>query len=128
MLMSLVKPGVVETRARPSLPAKVFNNDDLPTLDRPMKANSGSDSSGHESRSGALQSKMADEMCMIGNLSPWSQQIGRTDTPIFRLRPRLTPTELYHAARCWPMKSGYAGWRMTIVNNSERVGSTRWRA
>jgi hypothetical protein len=29
-----------------------------------MKANSGSDSSGHEARSGALQSKMADEIFM----------------------------------------------------------------
>jgi hypothetical protein len=35
-----------------------------------MKANSGSDSSGHESRSGALQSKMADEMFTFGNLLP----------------------------------------------------------
>jgi hypothetical protein len=41
--------------------------EDLPTLDRPIKANSGRDSSGHESRSGALQSKMADEMFTIGN-------------------------------------------------------------
>jgi hypothetical protein len=30
-----------------------------------MKANSGSDSSGHESKSGALQSKMADEMFTV---------------------------------------------------------------
>jgi hypothetical protein len=30
-----------------------------------MKANSGSDSSGHEARSGALRSKMADEMFMV---------------------------------------------------------------
>jgi hypothetical protein len=40
----------------------MFNNDDLPTFERPMKANSGNDSSGHESKSGALQLKMADEM------------------------------------------------------------------
>jgi hypothetical protein len=33
----------------------MFNSDDLPTFERPMKANSGNDSSGHESRSGALQ-------------------------------------------------------------------------
>jgi hypothetical protein len=32
-----------------------------------MKANSGSDPSGHESRSGALQSNMADEMSMMKN-------------------------------------------------------------
>jgi hypothetical protein len=48
----------------------MFSSEDLPTLDRPMKANSGSDSSGHESRSGALQSKMADEISMLGNLPP----------------------------------------------------------
>ena len=48
-------PGVGETRAKSCFPARKFSNDDLPTLDRPMKANSGSDSSGHESKSGALQ-------------------------------------------------------------------------
>jgi hypothetical protein len=60
--MSLVNPGVVETRAKTPLPASMFNSDDLPTFERPMKANSGNDSSGHESKSGALRSKMADEM------------------------------------------------------------------
>jgi hypothetical protein len=43
----------------------MFNSDDLPTFERPMKANSGNVSSGHESRSGALQSKMADEIFII---------------------------------------------------------------
>ena len=62
-----MKPGVVETRASPRRPASMFSSEDLPTLDRPMKANSGSDSSGHESRSGALRSKMADEMFTIAN-------------------------------------------------------------
>ena len=75
MLMSLVNPGVGETRARPALPASMFSSEDLPTLDRPMKANSGSDSSGHESRSGELQSKMADEISMLENCRPLSQQI-----------------------------------------------------
>ena len=55
-----VNPGVVETRARSGLPESMFSREDLPTFERPMKANSGSDSSGHESRSGALRSKMAD--------------------------------------------------------------------
>jgi hypothetical protein len=32
-----------------------------------MKANSGNDSSGHESKSGALRSKMADEMFTMKN-------------------------------------------------------------
>jgi hypothetical protein len=35
-----------------------------------MKANSGSDSSGHESKSGALQSKMADEMFTVKTSQP----------------------------------------------------------
>src|SRR5687768_15214797 len=66
-LISLVNPGVGETRANPCLPASMFSKEDLPTFDRPMKANSGSDSSGHESRSGALRSKMADEMFIIAS-------------------------------------------------------------
>src|ERR1700679_2662216 len=70
MLMSLVKPGVGETRARPASPARKFSNEDLPTFERPMKANSGRDSSGHESKSGALHSKMADEICTIKNRMP----------------------------------------------------------
>src|SRR5438309_7610912 len=61
-LRSLVNPGVGETRANPCLPASRFRSEDLPTFERPMKANSGSDSSGQESESGALRSKMADEM------------------------------------------------------------------
>ena len=65
--MSLVNPGVAETRAKTPLPASMFSNEDLPELERPMKANSGNDSSGHEARSGALRSKMADEICMIKN-------------------------------------------------------------
>ena len=46
ILIIFVKPGVGETRARPTSPASIFNKDDLPTLERPMKANSGSVSSG----------------------------------------------------------------------------------
>jgi hypothetical protein len=40
-----------------------------------MKANSGSDSSGHASRSGALQSKMADEICTIKTGSHYRSKI-----------------------------------------------------
>jgi len=54
-LISFVNPGVGETRASPSLPASTFSNEDLPTFERPMKANSGRDSSGQAVRSGALQ-------------------------------------------------------------------------
>jgi len=49
-----------------------------------MKANSGRDSSGHEYRSGALQSKMADEISMLGNLPSLSQQISVADTTNFK--------------------------------------------
>jgi hypothetical protein len=49
-----------------------------------MKANSGSDSSGHESKSGALQSKMADEIFTMENSQPIVAQIHRIDTHIVR--------------------------------------------
>ena len=68
--MSLVNPGVGETRANPCSPASMFSREDLPTFERPMKANSGSDSSGHESKSGALQSKMADEIFTMKKSQP----------------------------------------------------------
>src|ERR1700722_3177677 len=84
MLMSLVCPGVGETVASPGRPESRFSSEDLPTLDRPMKANSGNDSSGHESRSGQLRSKIADEIFTMKNFCPVSQQNGPTDTPIFQ--------------------------------------------
>jgi hypothetical protein len=77
---------VGETRANPCSPASMFNSEDLPTFERPMKANSGSDSSGHESRSGALQSKMADEIFTMENPRPIVAQIHWIDTRIVRKR------------------------------------------
>ena len=74
---------VRETRASSRLPAKKFSKEDLPTFDRPMNANSGNDSSGHESRSGALRSKMADEMFTI-NGRLLSHQTGLADITNFR--------------------------------------------
>ena len=68
--MSLVNPGVGETRARPAWSASRFSSEDLPTLERPMKANSGNDSSGHAAKSGALRSKMADEMFTMKTQQP----------------------------------------------------------
>ena len=62
-----VFPGVADTFASASLLDSMLIIDDFPTFDLPMKANSGNDSSGHESKSGALQSKMADEMFTIIN-------------------------------------------------------------
>jgi hypothetical protein len=61
----------------------MFSNEDFPTFERPMKANSGIDSSGHESKSGALQSKMADEMFTMENPRAMVAQIQRTETHIF---------------------------------------------
>src|SRR5665213_4307721 len=81
--MSLVNPGVVETRAKIPLPASIFSSDDVPTFERPMKANSGNDSSGHESKSGALRSKMADEMFTMKTDWPLSQQMRFGDTTNF---------------------------------------------
>src|ERR1017187_117520 len=82
--MSLVTPGVGETRANPCSPASMFSSEDLPTFERPMKANSGSDSSGHDSKSSALQSKMADEMFTIERSQPIVAHIHRIDTGIIR--------------------------------------------
>src|SRR5512140_3669856 len=82
IFISWVNPGVGETRASPCSPASMFSSEDLPTFERPMKANSGRDSSGHESKSGALQSKMAEEMFTMENPQPIVAQIQRTDTHI----------------------------------------------
>jgi hypothetical protein len=62
----------------------MFSSEDLPTFERPMKANYGSDSSGHESKSGALQSKMADEMFTMEDPQPSVAQIHRIETHIVR--------------------------------------------
>src|ERR1041385_4271414 len=79
-LMSLVNPGLGAPRANPCSPASRFRREDLPTLERPMKANSGSDSSGHEFKSGALQSKMADEMFTMENAQSIVAQINGNGT------------------------------------------------
>ena len=50
-----------------------------------MKANSGSDSSGHDSRLDALHSKMADEMFMAKKARTLSQLNRGTETPNFTL-------------------------------------------
>src|SRR4051794_23877185 len=68
-LISFVKPGVAETFASPFFPARTLSREDLPTLDRPINANSGKVSGGHESKSGALTSNIADVMFMIKSTS-----------------------------------------------------------
>jgi len=81
--MSLVNPGVGETRAKPAWPASRFSKEDFPTFERPMKANSGSDSSGHASKFGALQSNMADEICTINNGFHYRNKTVSRIEPIF---------------------------------------------
>src|ERR1051326_1855745 len=93
-LMSLVNPGTGETRANPCSPASRFSREDLPTFERPMKANSGNDSSGHEFKSGALRSKIADEMFTIENAQSIVAQIDGNGTHLTRKRglgPRRPP-------------------------------------
>jgi len=47
----------------------MLTNEDFPTLDRPIKANSGNDSAGQESKSGELQSNTAEVIFTMTNLS-----------------------------------------------------------
>ncbi len=58
--MSFVLPGVTEALASALRSASRLIREDLPTLDRPMKANSGNAQFGHDARVGALVSKTAD--------------------------------------------------------------------
>jgi hypothetical protein len=64
-LISRVFPGVSEIFAKPFLPVSMLIREDLPTLDRPMKANSGRADGGHDFRSGALMAKVADLIFMV---------------------------------------------------------------
>ncbi len=58
--MRRVRPGVLETMARSFLRVRALINDDLPTLERPINANSGNSESGQLARSGELIRKSAD--------------------------------------------------------------------
>ena len=57
--MSWVRPGVELVRARPRVPSKLFIKLDLPTLDRPVNATSGSRSAGNCSGEVALLTNCA---------------------------------------------------------------------
>ena len=63
-LISRVLPGVPETLARPLRPVSILTIDDLPTLLRPMKANSGSESFGSCERRSELHTNCALLICM----------------------------------------------------------------
>jgi hypothetical protein len=66
----------------------MFRSDDLPTFDRPIKANSGSDSSGQELESAALQKNVADEIFTLINARLIVAQIEPAETYIVRKMPR----------------------------------------
>src|ERR1035437_7793780 len=61
-LISRVFPGVPETFARVLLPVIILINDDFPTFDRPMNANSGRSVSGQSFNEGLLAMKFAEEI------------------------------------------------------------------
>lgn len=62
--MSLVFPGVEDTLASFGLSVSRLMSEDLPTLERPMNANSGFPLLGHCARRVLLQRKRAEAMCM----------------------------------------------------------------
>lgn len=83
--MQRVFPGSLETLARPFLNVNMLMSDDLPTLDRPMTANSGNLGGGQDLRETALDTYLAvlmRECCGVGRLS-WisgnSSRCGRPD-------------------------------------------------
>lgn len=63
--MSCVLPGLEETLARPAWLVNRLINEDLPTLDRPMKAYSGRSAGGHRFTDGLLMRYCA--LCMSIN-------------------------------------------------------------
>ena len=63
-LINFVLPGVSETIASSRFSARRLISEDLPTLERPMKANSGRFQLGHDFRSGLLTSNTADLIFM----------------------------------------------------------------
>jgi hypothetical protein len=65
----------------------MFRSEDLPTFERPIKANSGSDSSGQELESAALQKNVADEIFTLINARLIVAQIERAETYIVRKTP-----------------------------------------
>src|SRR5574339_378726 len=65
--MVWVLPGLLEVFARFFRFVSIFNSDDLPTFDRPMKANSGLLSGGHFFTSATLDTNSA---CLISIRHP----------------------------------------------------------
>jgi hypothetical protein len=63
---SLVRPGVDDVLARPLTPTRLFKSEDLPTLDRPAKANSGAASAGKSAGVAAEVTKVAERARMVG--------------------------------------------------------------
>jgi len=76
-LMSCVFPGVEEVFANSFLPVSMLIKDDLPTLERPINANSGYLGGGHFLKSAALEIKIA---CLIS--MPWNIQFISGNKPV----------------------------------------------
>jgi hypothetical protein len=64
--MSWVLPGVCDVFAKPLWKVSELIKEDLPTFDRPMKANSGKRAGGQFLKSVLLVIKRADSWAMVG--------------------------------------------------------------
>jgi len=85
-----VFPGVVDTLERPRRSVRRLTNEDLPTLDRPIKANSGKEVWGNDSGDRALTTNSADLIFMGRRAleSPWAME--KRTTPPHGGRPYIT--------------------------------------
>ncbi len=63
--MSCVFPGVPDVLARPFLEVSILMSEDFPTLERPIKANSGLPSVGHLETSVLEMLNSADLICIL---------------------------------------------------------------
>jgi hypothetical protein len=80
--MSWVRPGVELVRARPRAPNKLFSKLDLPTLERPVNAISGSRLAGNCSGEGALFTNVA--LVIFNVLAAFRARIEHRHTDRFR--------------------------------------------
>src|SRR5690606_11803785 len=126
-----VLPGVPETLARRPWPVRRLINEDLPTLDRPIKANSGRSCTGQAVRSGALEWKTVESIFIArldGHVAPLVQatvEVARPSggpslethglaspspsclPPPPHRQPETRPTShpCGHVSPCWPRRS-----------------------
>src|SRR3546814_7990381 len=67
MLSSCVRPGVLDVRASEFRPVNALSSDDLPTLDRPANAISGTAGSGRKLRSGGSEEHTSELQSLMRN-------------------------------------------------------------